>query len=113
MGVNLTFRFRLLREYEEGYQTERAVVFDETTSSGFVPLWEAIGVYDSLYNSDGQYARDISRTLAYGLDRLHGDASLNRLAPAAQSVSYSDATHFLENVLRACTIHPAARIETS
>jgi hypothetical protein len=109
----VTFRFRLLREYEEGYQTERAVAFSETASSGLVSLWEAVGVYESLYNSDGRQARDISRTLAYGLDRINSDPSLINLIPGRQEQSFAEAIHFLEKVLKACTIHSAARIETS
>lgn len=108
----MTFYFKLVQEYGEDYQAEPAIVFSDTTSPGLVPLWEAIGVYDSLYNSDGQHAREISRTLAYGLDRLNNDASLNNLLPVTHSNS-AEAVRFLENVLRACAVHPSARVETS
>jgi hypothetical protein len=113
MGTALTFQFRLLREYDESYQTENAVVFSDTTSSGLVPLWEAICTYESLYNSDGQEAREISRTLAYGLDRLYNEPALANLLPESQDKHFAEAIRFMENVLRACTIHPPARIETS
>jgi hypothetical protein len=109
----LTFRFRLMQEYDESYQTDRAEVFSETMRSGLVPLWEAIGVYDCLYNSDGKQARDISRALAYGLDRLNSDATLERLLPAGQNLELDDAIAILEKLLKACTRHAAARIETS
>ncbi|MGV3743449.1 MAG: hypothetical protein ACO1NO_14180 [Burkholderiaceae bacterium] len=108
----MTFRFRLMREYEETYQTERAAVFSETIRSGLVPLWEAAGIYDCLYNSDGLQARDISRSLAYGLDRLNTETALQQ-RPFAQADDLSDAIEFLEKLVRACTRHPAARIETS
>lgn len=109
----MTFHFKLLREYDESYQTERSVVFSDTVSSGLVPLWEDIGVYDILYNSDGQQARQISRTLAYGLDRLNTDTTSANLISGKQSDSLNEASRFLEAVLKACTLHPSARIETS
>lgn len=109
----LTFRFRLMQEYDESYQTERAVVFSETMRSGLVPLWEAIGVYECLYNSDGKQGRDISRALAYGLDRLNSDATLERRLPSGQNLDLNGAIAILERLLKACTRHADARIETS
>jgi hypothetical protein len=102
-----------MREYEETYRTERAEVFSETIRSGLVPVWEAAGVYDCLYNSDGMQARDISRTLAYGLDRLNTEISLQKSLAGVQTRDLGEAIDFLEKLLKACTRHPAARIETS
>lgn len=109
----MTFRFRLMQEYDESYQTERAEVFSETMRSGLVPLWEATGVYECLYNSDGKQAREISRALAYGLDRLNSEPALERLLPPGQNLSLADAIAILERLLKACTRHASARIETS
>jgi hypothetical protein len=103
----VSFVFRLLRD--EGAAAP-AVVFEDSTTPGLVPLWEAVGVYDALYNSDGRRARDISRSVAYGVDRLADDASLARLLPPTASLG--EAIRFLENIHRACTIHASARIET-
>ena len=99
--------FQLIRD-DEGLPP--AVVFQDSTTPGLVPLWEAVGVYDALYNSDGRAARDVSRVLAYGLDKVNQDASLARLMPPG--VSQLEAIRFLENVSRACTTHAAAWIET-
>jgi hypothetical protein len=99
--------FRLVSEDGE---TAPAVVFEDTTTPGFVPLWEEIGVYDALYNSDGSRAREVSRAIAYGVDQLHENASLARLLPS--SLSVGEAIRFLENVHRACVKHAAARVET-
>lgn len=109
----MTFHFRLMREYEESYKTDRAQVFSEAMRSGLVPVWEAIGVYECLYNSDGKQARDISRTLAYGLDRLVADPTLSRLLPEAHGLTVDDAIAIVERLLKACTRHPSARIETN
>jgi len=102
----LSFTFQLIRD-DDG---PAAVVFEDSSSPGLVPVWEAAGVYDPLYNSDGQLARDVSRALAYGVDQLIDDASLNRLLPPG--VDMGEAIRFLENVNRGCTIHGAARIRT-
>jgi hypothetical protein len=99
--------FRLVAEDDVG---EPAVRFEDAISSGFVPLWEAVNVYDALFNSDGRQARAISRTIAYGLDQLVEDESLARLLPPTGSLD--EAIRFLENIHRGCTIHASARIET-
>lgn len=103
----MSFVFRLLREEGDAVPP---VVFEDSTNPGLVPLWEAIGVYDPLYNSDGRQARDISRAVAYAVDRLAEDVSLGRLLPP--TVSLAEAGRFLENIHRACIIHPSARIQT-
>jgi hypothetical protein len=86
------------------------VVFQDSTTSGCVPVWEEAGVYDALYNSDGQEARAVSRKIAFGVDRLNQDPKLARLLPP--TVSLAEAIRFLENVLRGCTIHASAIVET-
>lgn len=103
----MSFVFRLVAVDDVG---EPAVVFEDSTTPGFVPLWEAVNVYDALFNSDGRTAREISRTLAYGLDRVVEDASLARLLPPTASLG--EAIRFLENVNRGCNIHASARVET-
>jgi hypothetical protein len=87
-----------------------SIAFQDSIGPGYVGLWEEIGVYDALYNSDGRAPRDVSRTIAYGIDRLHEDASLGRLLPP--SCRLGEAIRFLENVHRGCTLHTSARIET-
>jgi hypothetical protein len=103
----VSFVFRLVSEDDVG---EPAVRFEDAISPGFVPLWEAVNVYDALFNSDGRQAREISRTIAYGLDQLVEDESLARLLPPTGSLD--EAIRFLENIHRGCTIHASARIET-
>ena len=103
----MSFVFQLLRE-DEGLPP--AVVFEDSTSPGFVPLWEEVGVYDALYNSDGMLARDVSRAIAFGIDRVSQEAGLARLLPPG--LSTDEAVRFLENVHRACTTHSAAEVKT-
>jgi hypothetical protein len=105
--VIVSFKFRLWSQDEE---SEPAVVFEDSTSPGFVPLWEEVGVYDALYNSDGREAREVSRAIAYGVDRISEEPGLARLVPA--SLSMGEAIRFLENVHRACVIHASARVGT-
>lgn len=103
----MSFVFRLVRE--EGGDAP-VVVFEDSTSPGFVPLWEEVGVYDALYNSDGKRAREVSPSIAYGLDRVSTEAGLACLVPAR--LSQGEAIRFLEDVNRACVIHGTAQIET-
>ena len=103
----MSFLFQLVRD-DEGFPPR--VVFQDSTTSGLVPLWEAVGVYDALYTSDGQRARDVSRAIAYGLDRVTEDASLAQLMPPG--LPAAEAIRFLENVNRACVTHAAAWIQT-
>jgi hypothetical protein len=99
--------FRLVRD--EGGAAP-VVLFEDSTTPGFVPLWEEVGVYDALYNSDGKRGRDVSRALAYGLDRVTSEPGLNRLVPASSLMA--EAIRFLENVNRGCVIHGSAQVET-
>ena len=103
----MSFVFQLIRE-DEGLPC--AVVFEDSTTPGLVPLWEAIGVYDALYNSDGRSAREVSRAIAHGLDKVSQDASFAPLLPPG--VPQLEAIRFLENVSRGCTTHGAAWIQT-
>ena len=102
----MSFIFQLVRD-DDG---PPAVVFEDSSSPGLVPVWEAAGVYDALYNSDGHTGREVSRALAYGIDKLVDDAALNNLLPPG--VNLIDAIRFLENVHRACTFHATAHIRT-
>jgi hypothetical protein len=103
----VSFVFRLLSDDAAGAPS---VAFEDSTSPGFVPLWEAVGVYDALYNSDGREAREVSRAIAYGVDQLNENAALARLLPS--SLSLGEAIRFLENIHRGCTTHMSAQVET-
>jgi hypothetical protein len=107
MELPVSFVFRLISQDEDAAPS---VAFQDSISPGYVSLWEEVGVYDALYNSDGREARDVSRRIAYGIDRLVDDESLGRLLPA--TCRLSEAIRFLENVHRGCTIHSSARVET-
>ena len=103
----VSFVFRLISEDEDA---AAAVAFEDSISPGYVPLWEAVGVYDALYNSDGRRGRDISRAIAYGVDRLVENEALGRLLPP--TCRLGEAIRFLENVHRGCTTHASDRVET-
>lgn len=103
----MSFVFRLLSQDEDAAPS---IAFQDSIGPGYVALWEAIGVYDALYNSDGREARDISRAIAYGVDRLNQEGPLARLLPP--SCRLGEAIRFLENVHRGCTLHVSARVET-
>ena len=103
----MSFVFRLLSQDEEAAPS---VAFQDSIGPGYVALWEALGVYDALYNSDGREAREVSRSIAYGIDQLNEDEALGRLLPA--SARLGEAIRFLENVHRGCTTHASAIVET-
>ena len=107
MELAVSFVFRLISQDEDAAPS---VAFKDSISPGYVPLWEEVGVYDALYNSDGRAARDISRAVACGVVHLVGDGALSRLLPS--SCRIEEAIRFLENVHRGCTIHASARVET-
>ena len=103
----MSFMFRLVSRDEDAAPS---TAFQDSIGPGYVALWEAIGVYDALYNSDGREAREVSRAIAYGIDRLNQDDALGRLLPL--SCRLGEAIRFLENVHRGCTLHASARVET-
>ena len=102
----MSFVFRLISRDEDAAPS---VAFQDSIGPGYTALWEAVGVYDALYNSDGRAARDISRAIAYGIDQLQEDEALARLLPP--SCRLEEAVRFLENVHRGCTLHTSARVE--
>lgn len=103
----MSFVFRLIAQDEDAAPS---VAFEDSIGPGYTALWEEVGVYEALYNSDGRRAREVSRPIAYGIDRLVEDESLSRLLPA--SCRMGQAIRFLENVHRGCTVHGGARVET-
>lgn len=104
----MSFVFRLVSHDED--TTLSSTAFEDNIGPGYTGLWEEIGVYDALYNSDGRQGRDVSRTIAYGIDRLNEDESLGRVLPP--TCRLGEAIRFLENVHRGCTLHGSATIET-
>jgi hypothetical protein len=112
MEMFVSFVFRLISTDGDAQDEDAAssIAFQDSIGPGYVSLWEEVGVYDALYNSDGREAREVSRAIAYGIDQLADDESLGRMLPATARVG--EAIRFLENVHRGCTIHPSARIET-
>jgi hypothetical protein len=107
MELLVSFVFRLISQDENAAPS---VAFQDSISPGYVPLWEEVGVYDALYNSDGRQAREVSRTIAYGIDQLADNEALGRLLPP--TCRLGEAIRFLENVHRGCTTHSSARVET-
>ena len=103
----MSFVFRLISRDEDAAPS---VAFQDSIGPGYTALWEAVGVYDALYNSEGRAARDISRAIAYGIDRLQDDEALARLLPPTGRLE--EAIRFLENVHRALTLHASAVVET-
>jgi hypothetical protein len=104
----VSFVFRLVSHDEDAALSSTA--FQDSIGPGYSGLWEEIGVYDALYNSDGRQGREVSRTIAYGIDRLNEDESLGRVLPP--TCRMGEAIRFLENVHRGCTLHTSALIET-
>jgi hypothetical protein len=103
----MSFVFRLISQDEDAAPS---VAFQDSIGPGYVSLWEGIGVYDALYNSDGREAREVSRAIAFGIDQLSDNEALGRMLPATARLG--EAIRFLENVHRGCTIHSSARVET-
>jgi hypothetical protein len=103
----VSFVFRLISQDEDAAPS---VAFQDSIGPGYVSLWEEIGVYEALYNSDGREAREVSRAIAFGIDQLTDNEALGRLLPATARLG--EAIRFLENVHRGCTIHSSARVET-
>jgi hypothetical protein len=104
---SVSFVFRLISQDEDAAPS---IAFQDSIGPGYVALWEEVGVYDVLYNSDGREARDVSRAIAYGIDQLNDNEALGRQLPP--SCRLGEAIRFLENVHRGCTLHSSARIES-
>jgi len=78
------------------------------------PMWRAAGVYDALYNSDGQTAGEVLAVLQRGLsDMRRHPSKYQTLTPSNGWGEYDTALQFLEGVVTACDTNPDAEIKVS
>jgi hypothetical protein len=83
----VSFVFRLISQDEDAAPS---VAFQDSIGPGYVSLWEEVGVYDALYNSDGtRGARRVAR-IAYGLDRVSERSRAGAPAAGVAAAGRSD-----------------------
>lgn len=75
------------------------------------PMWGKAGVYDALYNSQGQLAESIIDILKAGIDDMVSKPSeYEELNPSNGWGSYESALPWLVKFYNACKEHPKAKI---
>lgn len=78
------------------------------------PMWRLAGVYDALYNAQGEVAGGHIATLRKGLAHMEDNPSEYRpLNPPNGWGSYEIALAWLRSWIGICVMHPKARIGVS
>lgn len=89
-------------------------LFSRNITHNLGKMWREAGVYDALYNSDGDYAIQHIATLEGGLaDMLLEPEKYKKLNPLNGWGDYEGAIEFLKEVLNRCREYPKAIIRIS
>lgn len=97
-----------------GESPRRITLFDTNITHNVRPMWEKAGVYDALYESDGNLAEQYIPALAAGVaDMATNPADYEALDSANGWGTYRDAFPWLHEVYRQFLANPKARIGVS
>ena len=77
-------------------------------------MWEAAGVRDALYESDGKTAADILSVLEQGLEDMRADpARFEKFNASNGWGTYANAVPWLAELVLACRKYPSAVVRVS
>ena len=94
-----------------GSEPYRLCLGDLNITHNVTPMWTKAGVYNALYNSDGDLAEDYIETLERGLNHMEANESeYIPLNPPNKWGDYKGAIRFLEAWLQLCKKHPKMTI---
>jgi transposase-like protein len=127
MGLSIELYVVLGKEVT-GNAPYRLTVFEGDITHNLVPMWNRAGVYDALYESQGECAGNILEVLRNGLADMEQNADVYRsldppngwdenvevyrlLNPPNGWGDYDGALRFLREFSGACEKYPKARIE--
>lgn len=97
-----------------GREEERVCVLDKNITHNLGEMWDAAGIYDALYESEGKRAGDIIEVLRKGLaDMKARPAHYGQFNASNGWGLYKHAVPWLEEVLAGCEAHPDALISVS
>lgn len=87
------------------------IVFHSNMTHNVSSMWSLAGIYDEVYNSQGQTAKDILPRLQEGLDRMKKfPTAFKTLNPENGWGTYEHAVKFLEEIVQACKEYPNSEI---
>ena len=89
-------------------------VYSANITHNLSRMWEAAGVRDALYESDGKTAADILSVLEQGLEDMRADpARFEKFNASNGWGTYGDAVPFLADLVLACRKNPSAVVRVS
>ena len=92
----------------------RITLLDRNITHNLGRMWQLAGVYDALYERDGQVAGDTWRTLMAGVEFMKTHPAECRALDSPNGWgTYKDALPWLEEVTEAFRKHPKATIGVS
>lgn len=89
-------------------------VYSANITHNLSRMWEAAGVRDALYESDGKTAADILPVLEQGLEDMRADpARFEKFNASNGWGTYGNAVPFLADLVLACRKNPSAVVRVS
>ncbi len=89
-------------------------VFSKNITHNVAAMWRMAGVYDALYNSEGEPCRKIEAILRVGInDMLNRPNEYKALNPSNGWGNYEGALAYLQAVYLACKENPEGIIRVS
>ena len=93
---------------------DETCVHEAYITHNVAPMWRLAGIYDALYNSNGQRVSDVVETLRAGLAKMEASPEeYLPLNPPNGWGSYESAKRWLSKLVAACDRFPIAVIESS
>ena len=90
------------------------LLYSDNYTHNVCPMWELAGVWEALYESDGQQAAELISTLEKGYEAMRASpAAYCALNPSNRWGDYSGALKFLQAFTDACKKFPKALVWVS
>lgn len=89
-------------------------IYDGNMTHNVAPMWRKAGVYNALYNSEGQLAKDILEELKKGKEEMLAfPEEYKKLNPENGWGDYDSSLNFLNTIIMACEKWPHGIIHIS
>ena len=89
-------------------------VFERNITHNLIPMWDAAGVYEALYESGGKRGGDYLPALEAGLAKMRADPDMFKaFKPTNGWGTYDGALAFLDALVRAVREFPDGQVRVS
>lgn len=94
--------------------TVETEVVSQNITHNLAPMWQAAGVYDALYESDGKKAKDVIPVLEKGLAEMKARPNFFKTLDSSNGWgTYKNAVPWLERLIEEMKKYPDGKVEIS